>query len=188
MNKVVLFSLLLFVFISCGKNQNEFTSARCFLVINNQEHQDAVLASAMNNMSPGIFCVIKQRTQVRVSLFSFTNSLNQQSTVFFNSKERRMPFLLGYNNGLIIGFGDLSYPSVFYVYDEQCPNCFDVQTIPRKNYPLQCLSNGIAKCPLCKREYNMNTGGNISKGKPGNKLTRYRGMTTGAYGILNVNQ
>lgn len=182
---IFLFLTLLFA-TSCGQNQNEFSSIRCFVLINNQEHNDATLATAMNNMSPGVFCQIQQKNQNGATYFSFKNNLGNQSTSIFNGKDQRMSFAFGFNNGIIVGFGNLDNPPVFYAYDLQCPNCFDWQALPRKNYPLSISSNGMASCPVCHRDYNLYTGGNIVKGDAGNKLTRYHASTAGPYGVLNV--
>ena len=183
----LLFLCTALLLLACGENRNEYSSVRCFVAVNNQEHNDATLASAMNSMSPGIFCLVQQSLQGGATYFSFKNNQGSQSSSIFNGKDQRMTFTFGYNNGIIVGFGNLDNPPVFYAYDYQCPNCFDWQTLPRKNYPLTMASNGIATCNVCHREYNMNTGGNIVKGDAGNKLTRYRASTNGPLGTMSVN-
>ena len=94
------------------------------------------------------------------------------------------------NNGIIVGYGNLSTgvtgAYTFYAYDAQCPNCFDYNAIPVKSYPLTMNSAGIATCAKCKRQYNMNTGGNCVNDS-GKGLTTYRSSTTGALGYLVVN-
>lgn len=184
---IILLLCLALVVIACGESRNEFSNVRCFVSVNNQEHNDATLASAMNSMSPGVFCLIQHTMKGGASYFSFKNNQGSQSVSIFNGKDQRMAFTFGYHNGVIVGFGNLDHPAVFYAYDNQCPNCFDWQTIPRKNYPLSLASNGIATCHTCHREYNMNTAGYIIKGHAGNKLTRYRAYTTGPLGVLTVN-
>ncbi len=97
------------------------------------------------------------------------------------------------NNGLIVGYGNLSTNSsgglIFYAYDRECPNCFDYNAIPMKSYPLTMDEFGMATCAHCKRQYNMNTGGNCinSTSKKDKKMTSYRCSTTGALGYLVVN-
>jgi len=91
------------------------------------------------------------------------------------------------NNGLIVGYGNLSDPPIFYAFDRECPNCYDDSRVPIRSFPLRMTSNGMAVCQTCQREYDMNNGGNIVKGDGGNKLTRYRASTTGPYGVLSVN-
>lgn len=184
---------LLFLFLplflsSCGENQNQYSSVRCFVAINNQEHNDATLASAMNATSPGVFCLVQQTMKGGATYFAFKNNRGSQSMSIFNSRDQRTALTFGYNNGVIVGFGNLDYPPVFYAYDNQCPNCFDWLTIPRRNYPLTLSSSGIATCNNCHREYNMNTGGNIIKGSRGEKnhLTRYVASTSGPFGLLTI--
>ena len=174
------------ILFACGENSNEFSSVACFVQVDNRDHNNSTLASAMNPMAPGVFCLVQSTQQGGALYFGFKNNQGSQSSSIFNGKDQRMTFIFGYNNGVIVGFGNLDSPAVFYAYDYQCPNCFDWQTIPRKNYPLSMSADGTAACNVCKRVYNMNTGGNIVKGDGGNKLTRYRASTTGPLGILNV--
>ena len=51
---IVLLVLLLF---SCG--DKEYEDSHVFFSFHNDTHQDPVLASAMNPMSPGVFCIIR---------------------------------------------------------------------------------------------------------------------------------
>lgn len=183
-----LFLFLPLLLSSCGENQNQYSSVRCFVAINNQEHNDATLASAMNATSPGVFCLVQRTMKGGATYFAFKNNRGSQSMSIFNSRDQRTVLTFGYNNGVIVGFGNLDYPPVFYAYDNQCPNCFDWLTIPRRNYPLTLSSSGIATCNNCHREYNMNTGGNIMKGSRGEKnyLTRYAASTSGPFGLLTI--
>ena len=75
----------------------------------------------------------------------------------------------------------------FYAYDLECPNCFDPNYIPVRSKPLSISVNGLATCNLCKRQYDMNNGGIVSKGEGGKKMTRYRAATTGPLGVMSVN-
>ena len=184
----LLFLFLSLLLSSCGENQDQYSSVRCFVAINNQEHNDATLASAMNATSPGVFCLVRQAAKGGANYFYFKNNRGSQSMSIFNAKDQRTALTFGYNNGVIIGFGNLDYPPVFYAYDNQCPNCFDWLAMPRRNYPLTLSSSGIATCGNCHREYDMNTGGNIRKGSRGkrNHLTRYAASTSGPLGLLTI--
>ena len=93
---------------------------------------------------------------------------------------------MGRNNGLIVGFGNLDNPAIFYAYDAECPNCYNPSALPVRSYKLSVSSSGIATCANCKRSYNLNTGGNIVAGSAGNLLERYRATTTGPNGLLHV--
>lgn len=172
---------------ACGKIENEYSTIPCYLVIDNNLHRDATLASAMTPASPGVFCHIRQDIQAGVRCFVFKNNQGLESRKNFNAIDFRRSFLLGANNGLIVGFGNMDMPPVFYAYDNQCPNCFDPNAIPVLNRPLLMNVHGVASCNVCKRKYNMNTGGNIIEGADGKKLTRYRAVAKGAYGVLSVN-
>ena len=74
------------------------------------------------------------------------------------------------SNGLIVGFGNLDTPAHFYAYDLQCPNCFDIDALPQRNYELTVTGTGIATCKTCHRSYNLNTGGNIVSGERGKTI------------------
>ena len=174
-------TLLLSVLASCGADDNTYS---------NSTHQDATLATAMNPASPGVFCHISYEAASRS--FVFASNQGQKSKSSLNAKETEMGFYsrIGMNNGIIVGYGNLSTTTsgqyVFYAYDAQCPNCFDYNAIPVKSYPLTMNTAGIATCAKCKRQYNMNTGGNCVN-ESGKGLTTYRSSTTGTLGYLVVN-
>lgn len=182
--------LLLLLFTACGSDDYTYSSYHCNLYIDNSTHQDATLASAMNAMSPGVFCKISYASSSRS--YAFTSNQGLSSTSVFDAKdvERGNSGKIGMNNGLIVGYGNLSTTGngsyAFYAFDAQCPNCFDYNAIPLRSYPLTMSSSGIATCANCHREYNMNTGGNCTN-NTGSGLTLYRATTTGALGTLFVN-
>jgi len=172
---------------SCGDAEYEYSSSRCYLIIDNSQHQDATLASAMNPMAPGVFCLISETMSGGATFFSFQSNLGTSSKTPENAYDQRRSLILGYNNGLIVGFGNLDVPPVFYAFDAECPNCFDPDAIPVRSKRLQMTDTGLAVCNTCKRQYNLNTGGNIVTGDGGKKLTRYRGATNGPFTVLSVN-
>ena len=141
----------------------------------------------MNVNSPGIFCLIKSEVQAGATYFAFTNNAGQSSRSIINAIDQRRTNIIGYNNGVIVGFGTLDYPAVFYAYDKECPNCFDPNALPVRSKPLTMSSNGLATCNVCHRQYNMNSDGIVVAGDSGKKMTRYRASTTGPFGILAVN-
>ena len=175
---------------SCTSDDYTYSSMHLGIYINNATHQDATLASAMNAASPGVFCRVSYEASSRS--FVFASNQGQQSKSRLNAKETEMGFYgrIGMNNGIIVGYGNLSTGAsgayTFYAYDAQCPNCFDYNAIPVKRYPLTMNTAGIATCAKCKRQYNMNTGGNCVNDS-GKGLTTYRSSTTGALGYLVVN-
>ncbi len=172
---------------SCGNTQNEFSSLPCRLLFDNGVHQNNTLSTAMNSVSSGIFCTIRKTMRGGATLLSFSTNYGLDSESQLDDSETRRTLILGQNNGIIVGYGNLTDPITFYAYDRECPNCFSSNTYPVKSRPLTVANTGIATCSVCHREYNLNTGGNIIKGDSGKKLTRYPASTTGPLGVLNVN-
>ncbi len=172
---------------SCGETEDEYTIGTCLLVFDNSTHQDATLASAMNPNAPGTFCIVSTSMRNGATYFDFTNSAGQNSSRIQNAIDQRRKSIIGYNNGIIVGFGALSNPATFYAFDRECPNCFDPNAIPMKSRPLTMSSSGIASCATCQRQYDLNNNGFIANGEQGKRLTRYHASTTGPFGVLAVN-
>lgn len=181
---------------SCVGDDYTYSNFHCNLYIDNSTHQDATLASAMNPMSPGVFCKISYDAPTRSYAFSNNQGDGTKSTFDAKDTQRGNSGRIGMNNGLIVGYGNQSVDDAdnnafytlytFYAYDAQCPNCFDYTSIPLRNYPVSMTSAGMAVCANCKRQYNMNSGGYCSN-NTGKGLTQYRASTTGALGTLFVN-
>ena len=172
---------------SCGGEEFTYSDHHCNLTIDNSKHLDQTLNSALNPNSKGIFCKISHKSNCGALYFVFRNCQGQTSESIFNAIDQRLQSQnrLGMNNGVIVGYGNLSDPAQFYAYDAECPNCFDDNAIPMKSYPLDMNSSGIATCGKCRRQYNMNSGGNCIN-NTGKGLTRYRATTTGANGLLHI--
>jgi putative lipoprotein len=139
-------------------------------------------------MSPGVFCMIKYLPSRNA--YSFTSNQGQNTINNFDAKdtERRNGTRIGMNNGLIVGYGNLSDDGSgyhFYAFDAQCPVCFNYNAIPMRSYPLSLSGSGIATCANCKREFNLNTGGNCINNT--GKMTTYRATTAGPFGFLFIN-
>ena len=182
----ILLALALFA-VSCGDTEHEFTTGACYFVFDNSVHQDPTLASAMNPAAPGTFCTITTTMKGGAESFVFTNSAGQTSSKILNAIDKKRTMIIGYNNGIIVGFGTLNIPAVFYAFDRECPNCFDPNAIPIRSKPLSVSTNGLASCAVCHRQYDLNNDGFISSGEPGKRLTRYHAATTGPFGVLSVN-
>ena len=181
----LILTLLTATFASCGEAEFEYSSAPCYLIIDNSLHHDATLASALTRYS-NTFVTITIKTKSGARYFSFTNNVGKHTESIFNAYDERRSLLLGYNGGLIVGFGN-SVDGILYAYDRECPNCFDPNMLPSKSRPLSVSENGIAKCGYCKRQYDLNNRGIISQGDKGKKMTRYNCHATDPYGILTVN-
>ena len=172
---------------SCGDSENEYTTKTCYFIFDNSIHTDATLAAAMNPSAPGIFCQVTMAVRSGATYYDFVNNAGVSSSKIQNAVDTRRTLILGYNNGIIVGYGALEIPAPFYAYDRECPNCFDPSALPMKSYPLSMTSNGIATCGKCHRQYDMNNNGFITDGEKGKRLTRYRATTTGPFGVLVVN-
>lgn len=184
-------ALLLFLFISvkCSNNVDfKYSDVHINLTIDNGVHQDATLASAMNAYSPGIFTIIKPITRSGVNYFHFANNHGLTSEKRFTAVDMRLQNYLrvGMNEGIIVGYGNLDNPAIFFAFDLQCPYCFNPKQLPLRSYELTLTSIGFANCKTCNRQYNLNTGGNLIKGNGTMGLTRYRCANGGPYSLLRV--
>ena len=175
------------VLTSCGDSENEYTTKTCYFIFDNSVHNDATLASAMNPSAPGIFCQVTMAMRSGATYYDFANNAGTSSSTIQNAVDTKRTLSLGYNNGIIVGYGALDIPASFYAYDRECPNCFNPNAIPMRSAPLAMTSNGIATCAKCHRKYDMNNNGFITDGEKGKRLTRYRATTTGPFGVLVVN-
>ncbi len=178
---------VLLLLVSCSDIGYEYSSYPCYVVVDNSLFLDSSLASAMNNMSPGVFCLIQKTMSNGAEQFAFTTNAGLSSTQTFTAKEQQMNLVFGMNNGVIVGFGTLDYPATFFAYDRECPNCFDPNAVPVRSKPLTMATDGHATCAVCGRVYDMNNRGYIIAGDGGDPLTRYPASTSGPYGLLIIN-
>ena len=166
------------------ENENEYTGNSCYFIFENNGPRSTALASAMNPMSPGIFCRI---TTSGEDYYTFTSNQGLTDRVVRNAIDKQRTVELGVYNetGIIVGYGNLNNPATFYAYDSQCPNCYKNTNLPR--YSLTINSDGTAECGSCHRKYDMNNGGIVSAGYDGDSMMRYRNArTTGPLGVLSV--
>ncbi len=180
------FWLSLVLLLSACDSSFEYSSYPCYVVVDNSVFLDPTLASAMNSMAPGVFCLIQKTMNNGAEQFSFSTNAGLSSTQLFTAKEQRLDLVFGMNNGVIVGFGTLS-DGTFYAYDRECPNCFDPNAVPVRSRPLSMSSNGQATCSTCGRVYDMNNRGYVISDGGGDPLTLYPASTTGPYGLLIVN-
>lgn len=175
---------LLALFVSCDDAEFEFSSDSCYFIFDNSANRSPMLGTAMNSLSPGVFC--HAAVSGRYFVFNTNTAPGQTERVAFNAVDEHRTLILGaYNeSGILVGYGNLNSPAIFYAYDNQCPNCYKESNLPR--YGLTMDTTGKATCKSCKRVYDMNNGGIISSGDPGDKLIRYRCSTTGPTGVLSV--
>lgn len=167
---------------SCGDVTEEYSRRPCRVIIENIN--DPTLNSALNQMAPGVFCMIQQTQKGGAINYHCTSNQGLESDIPWTELDRRRNPIVGLNDGIIVGFGSLD--QTFFAYDRECPNCFDPDAIPVKSKPLRMTNIGHAICDICKREYDMNSRGIVVKGEPGKKMTRFHAHTTGPNGALIV--
>lgn len=169
------------IFAGCGETESEYSGYPCRLVFDNSANRSPALASAMNVMSPGIFC----RITMTGNYFNFSTNQGLEDQVALTAIDQQVSIALGVYNGtgIIVGYGNLNNPATFYAYDSQCPNCYVENGLPR--YSLSMNTDGTAECGSCHRKYDMNNGGIVSSGDGGNKMMRYRAGVAG--NVLTVN-
>ena len=105
--------------------------------------------------------------------FIFKGSV-KQSPIPIDERYRRDGFYLGLS-GLIVGLPNIpeigKTESQVVCYDLACSNCYEDYNITK---PLALHNDGTATCASCKRTYNLNNTGFITKGEAGRPLYRYR--------------
>lgn len=174
---------------ACTKADEQYSNEPCYLVFDNSTHQNTTLATAMDPMSPGVFCHISTTVRSGATYFVFANNHGLSSESIANAIDQQRTRRLGRRNGLIVGYGnaDIVNP-VFYAYDAQCPACYSGTGLIDRT--LSIGNDGQATCSNCNRSYDLNNGGIISSGSQdgdnSSRLVRYRATTTGAYGVLTV--
>lgn len=181
----ILTALLLLFTPSCSKDSFDFSPYHAYFVFDNSIHQNSVLQSAVNPLSPGVFCRIYEVTEGKtVYIYFESNQGGEPKPAKLTADEAKRSRMLGLYNktGIIVGYGNLSSPDVLYAYDSQCPNCYRETNMMA--YKLNMSANGIATCPKCKRKYDLNNNGLCANGR---KLDKYRANCTGQLGILSIN-
>ena len=113
--------LLLF---SCSA-EGEYSTWPCRFTYDNSLHLDPTLASAMNVDSRGVFCKIWDSSMGGLVLHFQSNQGSDATHQTVTEMERMSNYILGLNNGIIIGFQTMNTQpnGGFVAYDAQCPNC-----------------------------------------------------------------
>ena len=117
--------LVLLCLLACSA-EPEYSSWYCRFSYNNQIHNDVTLATALDGASRGVFCLITESTRAGVKYLNFQNSDGLTSQKPESAEESQARFVLGLNNGIIVGFQTLNTDGMnggFVGYDVQCPNC-----------------------------------------------------------------
>jgi hypothetical protein len=175
---------------SC-KADDEYSKHPCRFLYDNMIHNDATLASAMDAHSRGVFCMISENTRAGVRYLVFENSAGMTSQQVETAQEVEAKFILGLNNGIIVGFQTLNTDGGsggFVAYDVQCPNCVNRgHNTVNPSYRITMENSGIATCGKCGKKYDMNNGGIVLNGEEGDSgLDKYVASTTGPFGVVSV--
>ncbi len=169
----------------------EYSSWPCRFVYDNGVHLDQTLATATNSLSRGVFCHITETVRQGARHLVFTNSEGLSSTQRETAAENQSNYQLGLCNGIIVGFQTFNTQpnGGFVAYDAQCPNCVRTgNAAGSSKYIVRMDSKGMATCPNCNRQYQLNNRGIVVNGeKDDHKLEQYaQANTTGPTGILSV--
>ena len=186
-----LLPLLTLLLLMACKAENEFSTWPCRFAYDNAIHQEATLATAMEPNSRGVFCQITEHVQGGVKYLRFSNNQGLSSQLVETFTEQQANFVLGLNNGIIVGYQTFvndGFGAGFVAYDVQCPNCVRRQnnTIS-PNYRVVMANTGIAACSKCGLKYDLNNGGIVQNGQQEDKgLEKYAASTTGPFGYVTV--
>ena len=184
-NALLPFYLFTFLLLVGCKADEEYSTWPCRFAYDNQVHQDATLASAISGGSRGMFCLITENTRNGKKYLQFLSNNGDSSEQPETAEEVQAKFILGLNNGIIVGFQTLNQEPYggFVAYDVQCPNCVrrENNTV-NPNYRVTMESNGIATCSKCGRQYDMNNNGLLRNAQEGDTgLQKYVAMTDGQH-------
>ena len=191
MSKMASAYALLCLLLAACTAENEFSTWPCRFAYDNSIGQDATLATAMDANSRGVFCLITESPRGGVKYLHFQNNQGLASEKRETALEQQADFVLGLNNGIIVGHQTLvsdGFGAGFVGYDVQCPNCVrrENNTVS-PNYRIAMASTGIATCTKCGLKYDLNNGGVVQNGQQGDTgLEKYAAATTGAYGYISV--
>ena len=181
-----------FLLLSSCEAENEYSTWPCRFAYDNGTHQNATLASCMDVNVPGMFCLITESVRGGVKYLNFKSNHNDESSLAETAAEKQADFILGLNNGIIVGFQNAVLDDFgnakFVAYDVQCPNCVRQSgNTLSPNYGVSMSDRGIATCGKCGRKYDMNNGGIVQNGQEGDTgLEKYAASTTGPFGHLSV--
>ncbi len=167
----------------CSGAEAEYSTWPCRFAF---DRLNPTLTTSLNAGSRGVFCLITEQVQKGRKYLLFQNNIGLTSEPDPETAEEvQAKFILGLNNGIIVGFQTLITEPYggFVAYDVQCPNCVrnENNTI-NPNYRVTMDTKGIATCPKCKKTYDMNNGGIITNGSEGDTgLEKYVAITDGMH-------
>lgn len=182
--------LIIALLLSACNAEGEYSTWPCRFGYDNSLHLDPTLSSAMTPDARGVFCRIWESTNGGRYLNFQSNQSSQVTSQIESDMERMAGFVLGLNNGIIVGFQTYNTQPYggFVAYDVQCPNCVrrENNTLNPK-FPVTMSTSGIAICGKCQKQYDLNNGGIIQNGEKDDVgLQKYLATTTGPFGYVSV--
>ena len=160
---------------SCTADEYEYTTDwQCYFLFDTSIHNVCILNNALNPMSSGVFCMVRQepKNDVLHLKMQLQDGKTTDDVAITTAAELRRSCILGASNGIVIGYSTLDQQ--LYAFDLQCPNCLKAN-YPYTKYAMQWTNNGLwLKCNHCHRSYDLNNRGVVASGDDGLKLLRYR--------------
>ena len=84
---ILLYAVILFS--SCDDADFKYSNFHCNFMLNNFQHQDATLATAMNSFSKGVFCRITYQMKSGAKYYVFENTLGDRTEKIFNAEDEQ---------------------------------------------------------------------------------------------------
>lgn len=162
----------------------EYSSHQAYYVMDFQYgHTASYLSGALALNSVNSFCMISVSTQnldgstTPYKLYSMMYGTTTQEEVVTERPLTGSMRQLGLNNGLIVGRSSFQNGEL-YVFDRQCPNCFNAYHYAN-NYAVNFKDANNVECANCHRTYGLLNGGVVVAGDSGEKLFRYHASYVG---------
>lgn len=153
--------------LGCEKADNTYCNLPAKFILENT-YQASALHTACNSM--GEFCTVTFSKDGKEFIFkgsSVTSNVPLTSIVGYAG------FNLGLS-GLIVGLPNIpeigKTDSQVVCFDLACPNCWEDYNFAKQ----LVIKEGMATCNSCKRTYDLNSIGIVTKGEAGRPLYRYR--------------
>lgn len=160
---------------SCGADVvGEYTNHQAYFYMDfSYGHTNTYLSEALN--STNVFTVITASDASRNAPYTLSCEMygvSKKSETISESILTQAPRQLGIDNrGLIVGRSSFQ-DGELYVFDRQCPNCWNANNYG--NYLLSFSDAHNMVCNTCHRTYGLLNGGVVVSGDSGEKLFRYR--------------
>lgn len=162
----------------CDADNEYDVDHRCFFNFDTNLHNTSIIRHALNPLSSGIFVWVytSQKSGIIVVNTQLNDGVTSGQDNITTAKENYSSYILGTNNGLLIGYSSLG--NGLFAFDRQCPNCIKDYNLYK--YALSWANNGQwVKCANCKRVYDLNNFGVVVEGDKGSKLIRYKAFYDG---------